>query len=249
MHELLHKNIIGGGFTHDQLRSTVDAVGTVATVGRNAISDQIGKICCARIIRFVMVLCVASACLQGEEALVVNPQIFEIKYCREAGGGLSMWPVLQLTVRNPGTTSIILARFTRLSAFSLFADQKDIELNRPETGEISSPWRMFDASKLNKAEPAPELFEVIKPHASCELGMQEIRIPLKPGRPALRLMGRDHYLRLAFNPWPESRRSGEELRRAWASYGRLQIESLVSPPIKLHIDADPPAKPCIERID
>lgn len=204
---------------------------------------------CARIIRDAMVLCVASACLQGEEALVVNPQIFEIKYCREVGGGLSMRAVLQVTVRNPGTASIILARFTRLSAFSLFADQKDIELNRREMGQIYSPWRMFDASKLNYSEPAPELFEVIKPHGSYDLRMDEIKILLKPGRPAIQLMGRDHYLRLTIDPWPESRQSGEKLRRAWASYGRLQIESLVSLPMKLHIDADPPAKPCIERID
>ena len=48
MHELLHKQMVGGGFTHDQMFSALGAVGLSPqdrTMGRSPISDLIGRIC------------------------------------------------------------------------------------------------------------------------------------------------------------------------------------------------------------
>jgi RHS repeat-associated protein len=49
MHELLHKQMVGGGFLHSQLTTALDAVGArAAALGRSgtaAISDRIGSIC------------------------------------------------------------------------------------------------------------------------------------------------------------------------------------------------------------
>jgi RHS repeat-associated protein len=48
MHELLHKASVGGGFGHDQMANALKQIGVLPgdyTLGRNAISDQIGRIC------------------------------------------------------------------------------------------------------------------------------------------------------------------------------------------------------------
>jgi hypothetical protein len=45
-HELLHKQSIGGGFSHEDMTNALDAVGAPgATLGRNDISDRIGRLC------------------------------------------------------------------------------------------------------------------------------------------------------------------------------------------------------------
>ena len=46
MHEVLHKQNVGGGFTHDQMNAAIGAVGwPPITVGHNQDSDGIGKLC------------------------------------------------------------------------------------------------------------------------------------------------------------------------------------------------------------
>jgi hypothetical protein len=48
MHELLHKQTVGGGFTHDQMANALSAIGMGAgdyTLGHNRNSDQIGRLC------------------------------------------------------------------------------------------------------------------------------------------------------------------------------------------------------------
>jgi hypothetical protein len=48
MHELLHKQGVAGGFTHSQMASALSAIGISPgdyPLGRNAISDQVGRIC------------------------------------------------------------------------------------------------------------------------------------------------------------------------------------------------------------
>ncbi len=47
MHELLHKQIVGGGFKHDQIRDALKAAGrnTVDFSGQNGLSRELGKIC------------------------------------------------------------------------------------------------------------------------------------------------------------------------------------------------------------
>jgi RHS repeat-associated protein len=45
-HELLHKQMVGGGFNHDEMRGALDAVGVSGfALGREDISDRIGRIC------------------------------------------------------------------------------------------------------------------------------------------------------------------------------------------------------------
>ena len=45
-HELLHKNIVGGGFTHDQMNGTLTAIGAQSQiVGQNFTSDNVSQIC------------------------------------------------------------------------------------------------------------------------------------------------------------------------------------------------------------
>jgi RHS repeat-associated protein len=48
LHELLHKQSVDGGFTHDQMAAALAAAGISPGdygLGRNAISDQLGRIC------------------------------------------------------------------------------------------------------------------------------------------------------------------------------------------------------------
>jgi len=45
-HELLHKQSIGGGFSHEDMTNALDAVGAPGAMGgRNDISDRIGRLC------------------------------------------------------------------------------------------------------------------------------------------------------------------------------------------------------------
>ena len=45
-HELLHKNTVGGGFSHAQMEEALNAIGAPRrTLGREDIADRIGKIC------------------------------------------------------------------------------------------------------------------------------------------------------------------------------------------------------------
>ena len=49
MHEILHKSLVGGGFSHDQMNGALDAVGAgVPGLGHSGglgTSDRIGQIC------------------------------------------------------------------------------------------------------------------------------------------------------------------------------------------------------------
>jgi hypothetical protein len=46
LHELLHKQMVAGGFNHDQMRNALNKVGAPGAVyGREDISDRIRKIC------------------------------------------------------------------------------------------------------------------------------------------------------------------------------------------------------------
>jgi hypothetical protein len=50
MHEILHKQAVGGGFSHDQMDTAIKAVGSPPlTGGHNADSDGIGKLCFANL--------------------------------------------------------------------------------------------------------------------------------------------------------------------------------------------------------
>jgi hypothetical protein len=48
MHELLHKQAVGGGFSHSQMSTALARIGLSPgdyALGHNAISDQIGRLC------------------------------------------------------------------------------------------------------------------------------------------------------------------------------------------------------------
>jgi len=45
-HEVLHKQTVAGGFSHDQMTTALNAAGVPPnTIGHNARSDGIGKLC------------------------------------------------------------------------------------------------------------------------------------------------------------------------------------------------------------
>lgn len=45
MHEILHKEMIGGGFTHEQIKSALSTSLIAESWNKNAISASLGKIC------------------------------------------------------------------------------------------------------------------------------------------------------------------------------------------------------------
>ena len=46
LHEILHKQAVGGGFTHDQMQAALDAIGAPSpTLGRAAQADRTGQVC------------------------------------------------------------------------------------------------------------------------------------------------------------------------------------------------------------
>ncbi len=197
----------------------------------------------------LMLLCCAWPCgLQAANDLSLEPELIQTKYCVEGKGVITVRATLRLRYRNTTGVPIILPLFSRLSSWQLFEKRTDIESGRPELIHTSKPDQILDTSRLDRTKPNPRLFRTIEPHATFEIP-QEVWIPLRPKGADQRRLGKDHYLRVEMNTWPDPENSGERLRQVWGAYGRLLAGRFLSEPVKIHIDHAPAAKPCPVQID
>jgi len=58
------------------------------------------------------------------------------------------------------------------------------------------------------------------------------------------MLGADDELSIEVNPWPDKQRTGESLRKRWASSGLLWVDPVVSRRMELHIQDKPRIQYC-----
>jgi hypothetical protein len=194
-------------------------------------------------------LCCAWPCgFQAANDLLLEAELIQTRYCAEANGVISVRPKLQLRYRNTSGVPIILPLFSVLSSWQMFEKLTDTDSDRPELMQASKPDQILDTSRLDRTKPNPLLFRTIEPQATFEIP-EEVRIAVRPKGQDQRLLGKDHYLRVEINTWPDPANSSKGLQQVWKAYGRLLAGRFLSEPVKIHIDHSPAAKHCPDRID
>jgi hypothetical protein len=192
--------------------------------------------------------CVWPCGLQAATELLLEPEVIETRYCTERKGAITLRVTLQLRYTNTSEAPIIIPLFMRILSWQLFENAAGIESNRPDLSLSFRPYQVLDSSQLDRTKPDPKLFRTIGPQSSMELQM-EVLIPLFPEGRDKRRLGKDHYLRVEMDTWADPKHSGEPFRRAWEAYGRFLTGRFWSQPIKIHVEEEPAAKPCMIRID
>jgi hypothetical protein len=136
----------------------------------------------------------------------------------------------------------------RILSWQLFENASDIESNRPDVSLSFRPYQVLDSSKHDRTKPDPTLFRTIGPQSTMEIRTEAV-IPWFPKGRDKRRLGKDHYLRVEMDTWPDPKHSGEPFRRAWEAYGRLLTGRFWSESVKIHLEEEPRAKPCVGRVD
>lgn len=181
------------------------------------------------------------------ESLSIEPEVIESKYCLEPEDVVSFRVLLRLKYHNTGHACVIVPKVTRLSAQMLFRDEEDFNANHVATREVFGKLRMYDTSKLDRSVPDPRLFDTIQPGATFDQRQRQVFIVVRPSFPRdVKLLGTEPYLQVEIDHWPDRRAPGEKLRESWKSHGQLLIDKVLSLPVRLRIEKEPPARPCRE---
>lgn len=181
--------------------------------------------------------------------LMVEPSIVEGRYCLDDTGALSLKLSVRFTYHNSSDSPIVLPLFEQIAQYTLFRDDESLSRNRPEGQEKYRVRRLFDETKLNTSRPSSGLFQILGSGEKRERIHKVVIFLRPPRRPGISLLGSDHLLQVELNHWFGNRRVGETLQRTWRNFGLLWIDTIIAPPVKLHIEKDPQPQRCPLRID
>lgn len=183
----------------------------------------------------------------ADGAVIVEPAIVKSTYCSSPNGDVTLWISLVVKYKNSLGQRVILPMPSRVAGYDLFSDEEYLEMERPLRTFYPRVAAMFDPSKIDRSQPDSTLFEVVEPDGVAQR-LHNVHLLVRG--PSVRpLPAGDYYLRVRIDPWPANRKSGETLAQSWKERGKLWIDPITLPPVRLRIEETPVAEPCPLRVD
>jgi hypothetical protein len=183
----------------------------------------------------------------NDATFVVTATLANGTYCSAPNGNTTLWIHIDVKYGNSLGVPMILSMATRVAEYQLFPNDAKGHLSGPLREFKSKSSAMFDASRLDRLPPDPQLFEMLQPGGVAHR-IEKIGLAVR-GPKVNRLPEGDYYLRVRVEQWPAERRWGEALARSWGTRGKLLIDSVTLPPIGIHIQQEPTNEPCPVRVD
>jgi hypothetical protein len=183
----------------------------------------------------------------AQNTLVVESVATQTTYCASPFGGVVLSTRLTVNYRNNLGQPVLLPVFSRVARWALFRDERHLEMGLPLRKDASSLEPMFDGSKRNLLWLDPRWFEVIQPGGVAQ---RVLTIPLVGSGPRDRtLSDGSYYLVVRIEPRLADRKSDEALAEHWKAQGKLWIDPITLPPVRLQIQKPSAPEPCNFRID
>ena len=199
-----------------------------------------------KVVRIAFFLSLAPS-LPADNTLTAEASIVKGIYCSLPNSDIDLLVNFTVTYRNGLGSPVILATPNLVKGYRLFRDEEDVALNRPVRKFVSASTAMFEASKIDRLKPDPALFETVQPEGVAH---RIYNVQLLVGGPGVHsLESDDYYLLVSIDTWPANRRSGESLARSWERWGKLWLNPIQLPPMRLHVEKAPEIRPCPLRVD
>jgi hypothetical protein len=203
--------------------------------------------------RITFVLIDAALCTlcsaQDRSAISITPHVVDSRYCRDPDGSVTLRLNLQLKYQNGSSSAILLPRFLRASGYELFADRVHLDAHKSEYRASYKRAAVLDTTKLASDQPDTNLFDVIEPLGTLGSRMVDPSIPVRSRQGRAPLAGRDVYVVIDIDHWPDKITTGRRLQKLWRSHGTLLIDKMETDALSIHIDQDPDTQACRDRVD
>jgi hypothetical protein len=197
-------------------------------------------------VRIAFVLPLALPVL-ADNTLTAEGSIAKSTYCSVPNGHIDLWVNFTVKYRNRLGSPVILATPNLVRGYKLFRDAEDVALNRPVRKFVSASSEMFEPSKMDHSKPDPALFEIVQPEGVAHR-IHNVQL-LVSGPGVHRLESGDYYLQVSIDTWPADRSFGESLARSWERWGKLWLNPITLPPMRLQVEKAPGIRPCPLRVD
>lgn len=185
----------------------------------------------------------------GGDRLEIKPTLIERTYCLDPDGTAMMELRFDVEYDNISRAVVLVPRFSRVSGYRLFRNERALADNRPEYQVTYKAESMLDATKLDPSQPSPGLFDALKPGGVLHR-IYTLRMAASTARQKVpSSLNGDLFLQLQINHWVASRSHGRKLAKSWKAHGELLISEMLLPAVRLRIEKVNATAPCPLRVD